>query len=62
MKKKILVIDDEATIGNSCKRVLEKEDFEVQYQQDGNNGLKDAMTGEYDLILLDLLLPGIEGM
>jgi DNA-binding NtrC family response regulator len=62
MKKRILIIDDEAAIGTSCKRVLEREDFEANYQQNGKDGLKEALTGEYDLILLDLLLPEIEGM
>lgn len=62
VKRKILIIDDELTIGIGCKRVLEKESFEVTYQQNGKSGLKDALSGEYDLILLDLLLPEIEGM
>ena len=62
MKKKILIIDDEPTIGAGCKRVLEKENFEVLYQQNGKSGLKEALTDEYELILLDLLLPEIEGM
>ena len=62
MKKKILIIDDESTIGNSCKRVLEREGYEADYLQDGRSGLKEALTREYDLILLDLLLPDIEGM
>ncbi len=62
MKKKILIIDDEATIGTSSKRVLERENFEVAYQQHAGAGLKQALSGEYDLILLDLLLPEIEGM
>ena len=62
MNKRILIIDDEPTIGNSCKRVLMKEKFEVIYHQNGKTGLKEALTGEYDLILLDLLLPEIEGM
>lgn len=62
MKKKILIIDDEPTIGEGCKRVLEKENFEALYQQSGKIGLKEALTGQYDLILLDLLLPEIEGM
>jgi DNA-binding NtrC family response regulator len=62
LKKKILIIDDEPTIGEGCKRVLEKENFEALYRQSGKIGLKEALTGEYDLILLDLLLPEIEGM
>jgi len=62
MKKRILIIDDEPTIGTSSKRVLEKENFDVTYQQNARTGLKDALSGAYDLILLDLLLPEIEGM
>ena len=62
MKKKILIIDDEPTIGTSCKRVLERENYEVLYQQSGRDGLRVALSGEYHLILLDLLLPEIEGM
>lgn len=62
MKGKILVIDDKSSIGAACKRVLENEDYSVVYRQDGHEGLKEALGGDYDLILLDLLLPGIEGM
>ncbi len=62
MKRKILIIDDESAIGISCKRVLENENFEVVFQQNARNGMKEALSGEYDLILLDLLLPEIEGM
>ncbi len=61
-KRKILIIDDEPSIGTGCKRVLERENHEVSYEQDGKEGLKEALTSGYDLILLDLLLPGIEGM
>ncbi len=62
MSKRILIIDDEPAIGTSCKRVLEKENFEVTFHQNARTGLKEALSGEYDLILLDLLLPEIEGM
>ena len=62
MKRRIIIIDDEPTIGTSSKRVLEMENFDVTYQQNTKTGLKEALSGEYDLILLDLLLPEIEGM
>ncbi len=62
MKRKILIIDDETAIGTGCKRVLEKENHEVTYEQNARSGLKESLTGMYDLILLDLLLPEIEGM
>ena len=62
MKGKILVIDDKSSIGTACKRVLENEDYSVECRQDGREGLKEALRGDYELILLDLFLPGIEGM
>ena len=57
-----MLIDDEPAIGTSSKRVLERENFDVTYQQNAKTGMKEALSGEYDLILLDLLLPEIEGM
>ena len=62
VKKKVLIIDDESTIGISCKRVLEHEDYGVVFQRNARDGLKEALSGEYDLILLDLMLPEIDGM
>jgi len=61
-KKKILVIDNETIIGISCKRILEQENYEVTFCQDSIQGLSEALSGNYDLILLDLIMPGIEGM
>lgn len=61
-KQKVLIIDDESTIGLSCKRVLERENFIAVYHENANNGLKEALTNQYDLVLLDLLLPDIEGI
>jgi len=62
VKKKILIIDDESIIGISCKRILEAENYEAFYYQDSREGLAEALTGNYDLIILDLLMPGIVGM
>jgi DNA-binding response OmpR family regulator len=58
----ILVVDDEATIREVVRRYLEKEGFRVQEAADGYEAL-DAVTFEQpDLILLDLMLPGIDGL
>ena len=62
VKKKILIIDDESIIGISCKRILEQENYEATYFQDAKEGLSEALTGNYDLLILDLLMPGIVGM
>ncbi len=61
-KKKILIIDDETVLGISCKRILEQENYEAIYRSSPKQGLADALTGNYDLILLDLLMPEIEGI
>jgi DNA-binding NtrC family response regulator len=62
IKKRILIIDDESIIGISCKRILEQENYEAVYHQDPRQGLAEALTGVYDLILLDILMPGMDGM
>jgi DNA-binding NtrC family response regulator len=61
-KKKILIIDNEAIVGISCKRILEQADYEAVYHQDPRQGLVEALTGKYDVILLDLLMPEMDGM
>ncbi|NLW46743.1 MAG: response regulator transcription factor [Firmicutes bacterium] len=62
MPKKILVIDDEPMIVESVSYNLKQEGFEVVAATDGEAGLKLAETGNFDLILLDLMLPGIDGL
>lgn len=60
--KKILIIDDEPILGISCKRILEQLNFTAVYRDRSKQGLEDALSGEYDLILLDLLMPELDGM
>ena len=59
--KKILVIEDEAAIAQLEKDYLELSDFQVEIEPDGSEGLKKALTGEYDVIILELILPGTDG-
>jgi len=61
-RAKILVIDDEAVIGLSCKRVLSPDGYEVTFHEDARAGLRAGLSGEFDVILLDLMMPGIDGM
>ncbi len=58
---KILIVEDEMTIAELEKDYLELSDFVVTIEQDGEKGLETALTGEFDLVILDLMLPGIDG-
>ena len=59
---KILVIDDEPSIINLVTAYLKPEGYEVYTAADGNAGLKAARVYKPDLIILDLMLPGIDGI
>lgn len=61
MKKRILIIEDEESIAELEKDYLELSGFEVEIENEGDEGLKKAMNEEYDLFILDLMLPGIDG-
>ncbi|MDQ7022215.1 MAG: response regulator transcription factor [Candidatus Gracilibacteria bacterium] len=59
--KKILLIEDNKEISNNIKEYLELEDFKVTQAFDGEVGLDTALDKKFDLILLDLMLPEIDG-
>ena len=60
-KKKILIVEDESNIAqlHAINLMLAGYDYDIAY--DGEEGLKKALTGEFDLILLDLMLPKMNG-
>ena len=58
---KILIVEDDKKIATAVKRGLEAEDFTVDVAFDGTDGLWLATEGSYDLIVLDLMLPGRNG-
>jgi len=58
---KILIIEDEEAIADLEKDYLEISDFEVEIENAGDTGLASALAGDFDLIILDLMLPGIDG-
>jgi two-component system alkaline phosphatase synthesis response regulator PhoP len=62
MTAKILIIDDEPSIVNLVSAYLKPEGYEVFTASDGNSGLKAARTFKPDLIVLDLMLPGLDGI
>lgn len=59
---KLLIIEDADGIANFLKKGLEEESFSVDIAGDGKLGLDIALSGIYDLILLDWLLPGLNGL
>jgi len=61
MAKKILVVDDEPQLVELLKIRLEANDYEVLVASDGQEGLKMARNKKPDLIILDLMLPKIDG-
>ncbi len=59
---KILVIDDERSIRNTLRDILEYENYKVDDAENGMEGLKLANSKKYDLILLDIKMPGMDGI
>ena len=59
--KKILIVEDDAAIAAIERDYLEVDHFAVEIASDGIQGLNRGLSGEFDLILLDLMLPGIDG-
>ena len=58
---KILIVEDEESIAELEKDYLELSGFEVEIENDGENGLKRALDEKFDLFILDLMLPGVDG-
>ena len=58
---KILVVDDEIRIANAIKQGLEQDGYAVDAVHDGEEGYNSARADEYDVILLDVMMPGMNG-
>lgn len=59
---RILVVEDEHRIANNIKKGLEQERYAVDVAYDGTSGFDLASTEDYDIIILDLMLPGMDGL
>lgn len=59
---RILVIEDEPGISGFLKQGLEEESYAVDVAEEGKLGLELALTGDYDLLLVDWMLPGMSGI
>jgi DNA-binding response OmpR family regulator len=62
MKKKILIVDDEPDIALLFKQALEEEGFKVYTFNDPMNALKDFVPHFYDLVILDIVMPNMDGI
>ena len=58
---RLLVIDDDVELCSLLKEYLQREDYNVKCIYDGRHGLEEALKGGYDLIILDVMLPGVDG-
>jgi DNA-binding NtrC family response regulator len=61
-KKKILIIDDEESIRDGCAQVLSRKGFQVQSTGDARLGLEMALKDMYDVVLLDIRMPKMDGL
>lgn len=62
MAEKILLVEDEEKLARMVELELEYEGYQVTKALDGRTGLEKALSGEYDLMLLDIMLPALSGM
>ncbi len=58
---RILIVEDEESLARNIQRLLQDEKYHAECALDGNSGLELALTEEYDLIILDVMLPGKDG-
>ncbi len=61
-KKKVLIIEDELNIREVYRDILKEAQFDVIEASEGDDGLKKALEGNWDLILLDIMLPKKDGL
>jgi len=62
LNERLLVIEDETSIARILQLELEHEGYSVGRAEDGRKGLEMALSGEWDLVLLDVMLPGLNGI
>ena len=61
-KKRILVVDDEDTVCRSIKKALVREEYDIDDSLSGEEALKMEGQKKYDVIIVDLMMPGLNGM
>ena len=58
---KILIVEDEEAIADLEKDYLELSGFDVEIENDGTSGMERALNEDFDMFILDLMLPGVDG-
>jgi two-component system, OmpR family, response regulator len=58
----LLLVEDDETLGDMVRRGLEASGYRVQWERDGDSAYDRACSGAYDALILDLMLPGIDGV
>lgn len=59
---KVLLVDDEVSFTTSLSRILTRRDFDVEVSSDGLSGLARIVQGDFDVVLLDVKMPGMNGI
>ncbi|MDR1952942.1 MAG: response regulator transcription factor [Clostridiales Family XIII bacterium] len=59
---RVLLVEDERYLAEAVARILEKNNYDVDLSFDGEDGLDNALSGVYDIVLLDIMLPKMDGI
>lgn len=59
---KVLLVDDDVELSGMLREYLEREGFVAETLQDGESGVREALSGQYDIVVLDVMMPGIGGV
>ncbi len=59
---RVLVVEDEVKLAEIIGRILKRERYEVEIANDGTTGLRHALSGSFDVVVLDRMLPGVDGL
>ena len=62
MSTRILIVDDEEIVIRSCRRILDGDEYLVDSAQSGQEALRKADESDYDIIVLDIMMPGMDGL
>ena len=62
VRQRVLVIDDEPVVGASIRRILAPDGYEIDTYTDPEAGLRAALSGGFDVVFLDLQMPGLSGL